>query len=298
MRVAITGSSGLIGTELHRRLDAAGHSVLPVVRGDPQSPASTWSPATGWFRPGALQGVDAVVHLAGESIGSGRWSDSRRRALVSSRTETTRLLVSQLASLEKPPAFVSASAIGYYGDRADEPLDETAHRGAGFLANLTEAWEKEASRAAEHGAPTALLRFGIVLSRQGGALPRMLRPFRLGAGGRLGNGRQWMSWITLDDAVSATMHVLERRFAGVFNVASPSPVTNREFTRTLGRVLHRPALFPAPAFALRLLLGPSADELLLSSQRVVPARLQESGFEFEHPHLEPALRAVLEKARS
>lgn len=295
MYIAITGSSGLIGSELRRRLEAAGHTVLPVLRGDPGSPSATWCPAAGWFRPGALEGVDAVVHLAGESIGSGRWSETRRKELLGSRTETTRLLVSQFASLARPPALVSASAIGYYGNRGDELLDETAARGEGFLAGLTEAWENEAAGAGASGTPVTLLRFGIVLSRKGGALPRMLLPFRLGAGGRLGNGRQWMSWVALDDAVSAITHVLEKRQAGVYNVASPAPVTNREFTSTLARVLHRPAILPMPAFALRLLLGPSANELLLSSQRIVPARLQESGFQFEHALIEPALRAVLDR---
>lgn len=293
MKVAITGSSGLIGTALRRRLETEGHDVLRVIRGNPETPSAIWDPGSGWFRPGALEGVDAVVHLAGESIGSGRWSDSRRKELLASRVETTRLLVDQLAAMETPPALVSASAIGYYGDRGEEMLDETASKGSGFLADLTGAWEAEARRAEEHGSPSALLRFGIVLSREGGALPRMLLPFRFGAGGRLGSGRQWMSWVTLDDAIAATMHVLEGRLAGVYNVAAPGPVTNREFTRALGKALRRPAIFPAPAFALRLMLGDSADELLLSSQRVVPARLLESGFSFEHPELESALQAVL-----
>lgn len=295
MRVAITGSSGLIGTALRQRLEADGHSVLRVLRGDPASPTAVWDPPTGWFRPGALEGVDAIVHLAGESIGSGRWSESRRKELLASRVDTTRLLVSQLGGLERPPAFVSASAIGYYGNRGEEVLDESAAKGEGFLADLTAAWEAEARRAEEQGAPTALLRFGVVLSRDGGALPRMLLPFRLFAGGRLGNGRQWMSWVTLEDAIAATMHVLAQRSAGVFNVVAPAPVTNRELTRALGGALHRPAIFPAPAFALRLMLGDSADELLLSSQRVVPAGLEAVGFQFQHREIGAGLAAALRR---
>ena len=297
MLVAVTGSSGLIGTALRNQLQQDGHEVMRVVRGGPDVPESTWEPKSGWIRPGAFDGVDAVVHLAGESIGNGRWSPSRRKVLLESRVGPTRLLVSHLSALSNPPALICASAVGFYGNRADEVLDERSERGAGFLADVTVAWEEAAKAGREAGLRTSILRFGVVLSRKGGALPRMLLPFRLGVGGTLGRGRQWMSWITLDDAVGAICHVLNGNGEGTFNVTSPQPVTNGEFTRTLARALHRPALFPVPPFALRLLLGGSADELLLASQRVIPSRLADSGFQFQHGDISSGIAAAL-KGRS
>lgn len=297
MRVAITGSSGLIGTALRSQLEADGHEVVPVVRGAPDKPESIWEPTSGWIRPGAFDGVDAVVHLAGESIGEGRWSTARRKELLDSRVGPTRLLVSHLAALPNPPALICASAVGYYGDRGDEMLDEHSVRGSGFLADVTAAWEEAANAGRAAGLRTSILRFGVVLSRKGGALPRMLLPFRLGVGGTLGRGRQWMSWVTLEDAVRAICHVLNGNGDGTFNVTAPQPVTNAEFTRTLARALHRPALFPVPPFALRLLLGGSADELLLASQRVVPSRLADSGFQFQYSDISSGIAAAL-KGRS
>ena len=293
MRVAITGSSGLIGTALRARLEAEGHNVVPFVRGAAEKPGAMWDPGADWIRPGAFDGVDAVVHLAGASIGEGRWTAARRKELLNSRVAPTRLLVSQLAALPRPPILVSASAIGYYGNRGDEVLDEEAARGTGFLADVTAAWEAAAIAGREAEVRTSILRFGVVLSRKGGALPRMLLPFRLGAGGNLGSGRQWMSWVTLDDATRAICHVLASGTDGTFNVTAPNPVTNREFTRALARALHRPALIPIPPFALRLLLGESADELLLAGQRVVPSRLAAAGFQFGQGDIAAGIAAAL-----
>ena len=293
MRIALTGSSGLIGTALRKRLEAVGHEVVPLVRGTADQPAATWHPPSGWVRPGVLDGVDAVINLGGASIGSGRWTAARRRDLRASRIETTKLLAAQIDAMPNRPLLMNASAVGYYGNRASEVLDEDAGRGTGFLADLTADWENAATDDRAADSRTAILRFGVVLSRHGGALPRMLLPFRIGLGGRLGNGRQWMSWVSLDDATGAIQHVLEGGLTGTFNVTAPNPVTNREFTRVLARTLHRPALFPVPPLALRALLGEAADELLLASQRAVPARLQASGFIFQHANVETALASAL-----
>lgn len=296
-RIAITGSSGLVGSALRHRLESDGHEAVRVLRGDPSNVSAVWNPEAGWIRPGALQGCKAVVHLAGASIGEGRWTARRRAELRTSRIDATRLLVDHLATLARPPALVSASAVGYYGNRGDEILTEESAPGTGFLAELTRDWEAEAARAREAGITVTILRLGVVLSREGGALPRILLPFRLGVGGRLGNGRQWMSWLTLDDAVGAIEHAITTRLDGVFNAVSPEPVTNRDFTRALGRALRRPALFPAPAFGLRLLLGGSADELLLWSQRVLSQKLEDTGYRFQHPDLGSALDTTLGSKR-
>jgi uncharacterized protein (TIGR01777 family) len=293
MNVAITGSSGLIGKALSARLAAAGHEPREIRRGPAGQPGVDWDPAAGWMHPGALDGVDAVVHLAGASIGEGRWSGERKRLLRSSRIDSTRLLVSELSAMQRPPALVSASAVGYYGDRGDELLDECSGRGTGFLADLTAEWEAEALGAQLAGVRTAVFRLGVVLAADGGALPRMLLPFKLGAGGRLGSGRQWFSWVALDDVTSALVRAVESPMAGIFNLTSPNPVTNRDLTAALARVLRRPALMPVPAFALRVALGESADELLLASQRVLPRRLEQECFSFAHEEIESALRAVL-----
>jgi hypothetical protein len=284
----------MIGTALRARLAGQGHEVVRVLRGNPSDPAAIWDPEAGWFREGALEGVDAVVHLAGASIGEGRWTNRRRAELRSSRIEATRLLVAHLSTLDqKPPVLVSASAIGYYGSRGDEQLTEESSAGSGFLADLTRDWEQEVLAARALGIRTTLLRFGVLLARDGGALPRMLLPFKFGAGGRLGNGRQWMSWATLDDALRATEYALTDGPDGPINVVAPGAVTNRDFTKALGHVLRRPTLFPVPRLALRLAVGASVDDLLFASQRVVPQRLAASGFSFEHGEIEPALRAVL-----
>lgn len=300
MRVLLSGASGLIGTALAETLASAGQTVSPLVRpGRPAPPGGVrWDPAGGEFDAAAAEGADAVVNLAGESIASGRWNERRKAALRSSRVLATRSLVEGLGRMARKPAvLVSASAVGYYGDRGDEELTEASLPGRDFLAGLAVEWEREAARAAEHGLRVVLLRFGIILSPRGGALGRMLLPFRMGVGGRLGSGRQWMSWVSLPEAVAIIRHaIVTPGLEGPVNVVAPHPVRNSEFTRTLGRVLGRPAIFPVPAFALRLVLGEMADALLLSSQRVLPKKLEDSGYRFRHEQLEPALRDVLGRA--
>jgi len=289
MRVAITGASGLIGTALAARLKSEGHDVRPLKRGA----AADWDPATGWIRPGALEGIDAVVHLAGESIGKGRWSPKRKQELRSSRIDSTRLLVSEISKMASPPVFVAASAIGYYGNREDEVIDETSARGEGFLADLVRDWEAESLKAEDAGARTVLLRFGVILAKEGGALPQMMLPFKFGAGGRLGSGRQWFSWVALEDAVSILIRSLTTDMSGVYNVTAPEPVTNRELTKALSKVLKRPAIVPVPPFALRLVLGESADELLLAGQRVLPRRLLDAGYSFRQTEISTALVSIV-----
>jgi len=295
MRVAITGSAGLIGTALRTRLQAVGHEVVPVRRGDPSPGDVAWRPDEGWIEDGALDGCDAVVHLAGEPIGDGRWTAKRKLAIRDSRIDSTRLLVEHMAALARPPrVLVCGSAVGYYGDRGDEELREDSSPGEGFLARVVEEWEREGARAAEAGIRVVSIRTAVVLAPRGGALRRMLTPFRPGVGGRLGSGRQWMPWITLDDEVRAIEWVLtHKELSGPFNLAAPHPVTNRELTKALARQLHRPAVFPVPGFALRIMLGEMANELLLQSQRVLPSKLMRSGFRFEHETIEEALAAVL-----
>ncbi|MGE0227227.1 MAG: TIGR01777 family oxidoreductase [Dehalococcoidia bacterium] len=295
MRVAVTGSSGLVGTALVARLRAGGHEVVRVRRGARADDGVAWLPDEGWIEDGAFEGSDAVVHLAGESIGDGRWTTRRKRAIRDSRIDSTRLLVEHMATLKQPPqVFVCGSAVGYYGDRGDQELDEGSGAGEGFLAGVVQDWEREAARAGQFGTRVVSVRTAVVLAPRGGALQRMLTPFRFGVGGRLGSGRQWMSWITLEDEVCAIEWVLlHDDLSGPVNLAAPHPVTNREFTKALGRQLTRPALFPAPSLALRVMLGEMAEELLLQGQRVLPEKLLRSGFRFAHETVEEGLRAVL-----
>ncbi|MFN0148641.1 MAG: TIGR01777 family oxidoreductase [Dehalococcoidia bacterium] len=295
-RIAISGSSGLVGSALRARLAAQGHEVVRVLRGNDSDPAALWNPGQGWFRPGALEGCDAVVHLAGASIGDGRWTENRKSALRSSRIEATRLLVDHLGTLERKPAvLITASAVGFYGSRGDEELTEESPAGNDFLAGLTVEWEREAARAATFGIRTVMSRFGVILAKEGGALTRMLLPFKLGAGGRIGNGRQWMAWVSLADAVRAVEYAIATdSIEGPVNVTAPNPVTNAAFTKALGGALHRPTLLPTPTFGLKLLLGGEAAEgLLLTSQRVLPRKLEASGFRFDQPAIDTALAAVL-----
>jgi hypothetical protein len=254
-----------------------------------------WDPVKGELDRQGANGADAVVHLAGASIASGRWTAARKKILRESRVEATRNLVTSLLQLDqRPRVLVAASAVGYYGDRGDEVLTEDSAPGEGFLAKLAQDWEKEAARAADFGIRTVMLRFGVILAPHGGALERMLLPFQLGLGGQLGSGRQWMSWLTLPDAIGLVRHALqEDSLKGPVNAVAHSPVTNAEFTKTVGRVLGRPVIFPAPAFALRLALGEMADALLLSSQRAVPQKLRQIGYRFQHATLEEGLRLVL-----
>jgi hypothetical protein len=298
MQVAITGASGLIGSALARSLTDAGHTVRPVVRRDTDEPGAVrWDPAAGTIDAGALAGVDAVVHLAGAGIGDRRWSEQRKRELHDSRTRGTDLLARALAGLDPQPAvLVSGSAVGYYGhDRGDEVVTELSPPGQGFLAGLVQDWEAAAAPAVEAGIRTVYLRSGIVLDAHGGILPRLALPFRLFVGGRLGSGRQWVSWITLDDEVAAIRFLLDRDdIAGPVNAVAPEPVTNAELARALGTVLGRPSVVPAPAFAFRMAMGREmADELILASQRVRPDVLVGAGFGFRHTEVTAALRAVL-----
>ena len=295
MRVLITGASGGIGRALSDFLPTRGHEVTPLRRGAVgPSGAPSWNPARGELDARALSGFDAVIHLSGANLGEGRWTERRKRELWSSRVDSTRLLVDRMLEADDGPrVLVCASAIGIYGDRGEEVLDEGSSTGSAFLADLVSAWEHEAARAAEGGIRVVSTRFGVRMAPEDGALRRLVRVFRLGVGGRLGSGRQWMSWIAPADLVRAIDWVLTREIAGAVNVVSPQPMRNSELTTALARVLRRPAPFPAPAFALRLALGQTADELLLASQRVVPTRLMEAGFEFELPAIEDALRAVL-----
>jgi uncharacterized protein len=304
MKILMTGSSGLVGTALTESLCGAGHTVCRLLRprSEPQaagpraSVAVRWDPKTGELE-GSAAGADAVVNLAGTSIASGRWTAQRKRDLYKSRVDTTRALVKAIGQLDpRPRVLVSASAVGYYGNSGDEELTEESAAGEDFLSGLARDWEQEALRAESLGIRVVCLRFGVVLAKEGGALPRMLPPFRLGAGGRLGSGKQWMSWLTLAEAVLIAQFALENEsLRGSVNAVSPNPVTNREFTAVLAQALHRPTILPAPAFALRFVLGEMADALLLVSQRAVPKRLSSCGYRFVHPNLLGALAAVLGK---
>jgi hypothetical protein len=296
MRIAVTGSSGLVGTALVRALRAGGHDVRRLVRRAARAEDEvSWLPDTGLLDGAPLEGVEGVVHLAGESLAAGRWTAARKERLRQSRIEPTRLLSSRLAGLaSKPRVLVSASAVGYYGDRGDEWLDETTPAASDFLGRLAADWEAATAPAAEAGIRVVALRLGVVLSPHGGALGRLLLPFRIGVGGRLGPGTQYMSWIAVDDLVAAVGRLLaDSSLAGPVNAVAPAPVTNAELTRVLARVLRRPTLAPVPAFALRLGLGEMAEAALLASQRARPARLLAAGFRFRFPELEPALRHLL-----
>jgi uncharacterized protein (TIGR01777 family) len=301
MRILVSGSSGLIGSAISDALARDGHMIARLVR--PASSARTqagdvaWDPVARTFDADAADGADAVVHLAGASIADGRWTTARKNLLRASRIEATRHLVDSLAALARPPQiFLGASAIGYFGDRGDESLDERSAPGTDFLATLVQDWEREEAAAARFGARVVSMRTGIVLAGNGGALPRMVTPFKFGAGGRLGAGRQWMSWIALRDVVGIAQFALANAdLAGPIDVVSPEPARNADFTRALAEVMHRPAIFPAPAFALRIALGEMADALLLSGQRVFPRRLQESGYAFAQTDLRSALREALGK---
>ncbi len=297
MRIVMSGSTGLVGSALVPALSGAGHEVTRLVRPGRRggAPGIAWDPAAGLMDGSGLEGHDAVVHLAGENIASGRWTAARKERIRASRVQGTALLARTLAGLAQPPAtLVCASAIGYYGDRGDEVLTEESPPGDDFLARVCQEWEAAAAPARERGIRVVHLRFGVILSRSGGALARMLPPFRLGLGGRLGSGTQWMSWIALADVVRLVQAVLgDDRLSGPVNAVAPGAVTNAVFTRALGRALSRPTLLPVPAFALKLLLGEMAEALLLSSTRVRPAQLEGAGFPFVAPAIGPALEQAL-----
>ncbi|HWR84040.1 MAG TPA: TIGR01777 family oxidoreductase [Candidatus Deferrimicrobium sp.] len=299
MKVLVSGSGGLIGSALVRHFSDQGISVVRLIRGVKGSDSGvvSWDPHERRIDRRGLDSIDAVVHLAGENIGAGRWTAKRKLMIIESRVTGTRFLCETLAQLAAlPVVFACASAIGIYGNRADELLDETSDPGTGFLADVCRAWEAATKPAAEAGMRVVHLRIGMVLSGAGGALARMLPPFRLGLGGPIGHGRQYMSWVAIEDVVRAIHYCLTNpALTGPVNIVAPNPVTNKEFTRVLGRVLWRPTVLPMPAALLRLALGEMANDLLLSSTRVTPTRLIAEGFEFRFPDLEGALRHELHR---
>jgi uncharacterized protein (TIGR01777 family) len=295
-KILVSGSSGLIGTALLRALQTSGYEVACLVRGATSGNGRVgWDPARP-LAPESVSGFDAVVHLAGESI-VGRWTEAKKRRIRESRVQGTRNLAEGLAAApQRPRLLISASAIGYYGDRGEENLREDSSSGNGFLPEVCREWEAAAEPAAKAGIRTVQMRFGLVLSASGGALQEMLPPFRMGVGGNMGNGRQWWSWVDIDDLVGAIQHVIKTdALRGPVNVVAPSPVRNAEFTKTLASVLSRPAIFPMPAFAARLVFGQMGDELLLASQRVEPAKLMASGYVFQQTDLRKALEDILKR---
>ena len=297
MNVLMTGSNGLIGSALMPFLGGGGHQVRRLLRTEShESDTTSWDPANGTFARGAFEGIDAVVHLAGEGIASGRWTEGRKTSIRDSRVVGTRNLCEALADLDTPPSvLVAASAIGFYGDRGDEVLDESSAPGTDFLAEVCERWEAEAQAAEEFGVRVVNPRIGIVLGRHGGALAKMLLPFKLGMGGRLGNGRQYMSWIHVDDLAALLRFAAQNSpLSGPICAVAPKPVTNAEFTRELAGALHRPAFFPVPGIALKLIVGQFA-EVLLGSQRIVPTGAQRVGYSYQFAKLPDALRDLLDQ---
>jgi len=300
MKILISGASGLVGKALTHRLQEDGHTIARLVRpgGGRTSPGDIfWDPMAAAVDAPAMEGSDAVIHLSGASIAESRWTPERKAVLRSSRIASTRVLVDTLSGLKrKPRVFLCASATGYYGSRGDEVLIESSEGGKDFLALLARDWEAEARRAELAGIRTIRLRFGVILSSEGGALPRMLVPFKYGLGGRLGSGNQWMSWIAIEDVVEVVRSAIASdEFSGPVNVVAPNPVRNSEFTHVVATRLHRPAIFSAPAFALRIALGEMADPLLLASQRVIPERLIAMGHKFHFANLDAALQNILER---
>lgn len=300
MNVLISGSSGLVGSALVPYLSTAGHTVTRLKRSLSNKGANNeivWSPGKGELDAADLEGIDAVVHLAGENIAGGRWTEAKKKELVNSRLQSTRLLVDSFEKMEKKPSvFICASAIGFYGDRGDEELTEESQAGSGFLADLCKDWENEAARAEALGIRTVMLRIGVVLSPQGGMLAKILPPFQMGAGGNIGSGSQYMSWIALDDLIGMIKFALENdSVSGQVNAVAPEAVTNAQFTRVLGKVLGRPTIFPVPTFAARLLFGEMAEETMLASTRVAPDKAEKAGYQFRYPSAESALRHLLGK---
>ncbi|MPZ71338.1 MAG: TIGR01777 family protein [Actinobacteria bacterium] len=295
MKIAITGSHGLIGSTLADALKARGDTVVPLVRTEPEPGEIAWNPQEGTIDAAALNGIDAVVHLAGEGIGDHRWTSAHKARVLDSRVRGTTLIAETIAGLQdKPKVLVSGSAIGFYGDCGDEILTEDSARGDDFLAHVVDQWETSTAAAESAGIRVVTIRSSPVLTKKGGILPRMMIPFRLFVGGRLASGRQYLSWISLADEIAAILFVLDSEVSGPVNLTAPEPVTNAEFTKVLASALHRPAILPVPAFALKLVLGSGmAEGMVLVSQRVVPDRLLEAGFSFRHPRLADALAAEL-----
>lgn len=301
MNILITGASGLIGRNLQPVLKNDGHQIYRLSRSAPQTDHDVqWDAYAGFTDEEfeKLRGIEAVVHLAGENVAGGSWTEERKKRIRKSRVEGTRTLVDALARLEDPPKiFIGASAIGYYGSRGDEILTEESEPGEGFLADVSREWENESLQAEKRfGARVVLLRIGVVLSEEGGALEKMLTPFKFGIGGTVGSGEQWMSWIALDDLVRIIKYALEKAdLYGPVNAVAPNPAQNEQFTDTLGEVLHRPTIIPVPAFGVKLLFGEMGEKLLLEGARVLPQKLLETGFEFDFPKLEPALEHILNR---
>ena len=297
MHILISGARGLIGTQLSAHLALTGHQITRLVRRAAGPNEVSWNPALGELNPASIEGIDAVIHLSGAGIADKRWTDTYKREILESRTKSTDLLAKTLASLtRKPSVLLSGSAIGIYGARDDVQVDETSLPGASFLADVCQRWESAATAATNAGIRTVFLRTGIVLTPKGGALKKQLPLFKFGLGGRFGRGKQWQSWITLDDEIRAIEFLLTAPVTGAANLTAPNPVTNSEFTSTLARVLHRPALIPVPSLFPKLLLGSElAESLLLSGQRVFPSVLTTNGFKFTHQRLEEALRSLLNK---
>lgn len=296
MKILVTGSHGLVGSCLVPALEDAGHTVTRLVRSDgtPKEKEINWDPLAGSIEQNKLGNPDGIVHLAGENIATGRWTAKKKALIYDSRVKGTRFLAKVLSCLDhKPKVFISASAVGFYGDRRNEVLNEESPSGSGFLAETCREWEAASESARNAGIRVVYLRFGVILSNKGGALAKMLPPFKLGLGGKIGNGKQYMSWVSISDVVGAVQHVLNNTdIKGPINIVAPQPVTNKEFTQILGKVLAKPTFFSMPGFAARLAFGEMARELLLASTRVEPALLKASGYTFQHPELENALRSL------
>lgn len=301
MNIVISGASGLIGTELVESLKKDGHHVLSLTRSKSSSPDKIyWNIETGEIESDKLENIDALVHLAGENISGenpiqGRWTQERKEKILNSRVKGTTLLSDTISRLKNPPkVFVSASAIGYYGDRAEEKLDEKSNKGSGFLSDVCKAWETSADSARNKGIRVVHTRFGVVLSNKGGALKSMLLPYKMGVGGTIGNGKQYMSWIDISDVAGAIKHVINKSdIQGVVNVVAPKPITNSEYTKALGHVIHRPTIFPIPSIGINILFGEMGNELLLGSQKVYPEVLSNTGYKFMYPDITSSLEHVL-----
>lgn len=297
MHILVTGSTGLIGSALVSHLESEGHRVTKLVRSEPRDDRCVqWDPDGGAIDATGLTGLDGVVHLGGENLASGPWTAAKKEAIRRSRVASTDLLARTLSGLPEPPkVFACASAVGYYGDRGDAVVTEERATGTGFLAVVCQDWEVAMRPAVEAGIRVVNMRFGLVLSPEGGALGKMLLAFRMGFGGHVGNGRQYVSWISIDDTIRAIRCILSSdSLVGPVNVMTPNPVTNHEFAKALGHVLHRPSICHVPKFVVRGVMGQAADELLLTSCRAIPKRLQEAGFQFDYPNLEDALRHLID----
>jgi uncharacterized protein (TIGR01777 family) len=296
MKVLITGASGLVGKELQKSFAAKGYEMLLASRSEPKDDTHIkWSIEEGFSGPEKLEGIDVVVHLAGENVSGLRWTDEKKKAIRDSRVLGTRNVVDAISKLKKKPhTFIASSAIGFYGERGDEEVTESSAAGDNFLAVVCKEWEAESRRAEDAGIRTVLLRTGIVLSKDGGALATMLTPFKLGVGGVVGSGKQWMSWISLEDEIAVINFAIENEnIRGAVNAVSPNPATNEEFTKTLGEVLYRPTFIPLPEFAVSMIFGEMGDALLLASTKVMPKRLEDAGFEFKHPNLKEAIESAV-----